>query len=165
MSELRLYTFVNLYLSQIQQGIQSAHIVSELMANAYVKCNTISTDPLVQEIEYDKEDIMVLEWAEDHKTIIVCNGGNADSLIEMITIFAQEDNPYPWTRFHEDMRSLQGTLTAVGIVLPEEIYDAYYDKEADCYFYDPETPTGHCFYCPGSYEYELLKLIKSKRLA
>jgi hypothetical protein len=163
MRELRLYTFVNFYLSQIQQGIQTAHIVSEIMTHPSNGRVTISTDPVVQAVTYSAEDLMVMEWAELWKTIIVCNGGNKESLIELIDLFADCDNQFPWAHFHEDEESLSGALTAVGIVLPDDVYDAVYDKENDTFLY--EDGMNSKFYNPETYEYDLLWLIKSKRLA
>lgn len=167
MSELRLYTFVNYYLSQIQQGIQTAHIVSEIMTEANESRRTISTAPLEQFVRYSEQDLMVLNWAEQYKTIIVCNGGNRESLDEMIELFMSYNNPFPWTNFYEDDQSLSSALTSVGIVLPAEIYDAYYDADNDAYFYDGVNESGRnsAFYNEGSFEYDLLKLVKSKRLA
>ena len=165
MSEYRLYSFVNYYLSQIQQGIQTAHIVSELMSEASTSVKSISSNPLVQEIEFDKADIMVHEWADSHKTIIVCNGGNRDGLVEVVALFNDNENRFPWTTFHEDEQSLSGALTAVGIVLPEEIYDAKPAEEEGCWVCESEYRHGQVFYPAETFEARLITLIKSKRLA
>ena len=116
---MRLYTFTNSYLSPIQCGIQTAHIVSELSVtfkNTYY---------------YD-------EWSRNHKTIIVCNGGNQAALenlaheLSLLTIelynhefytYAELSNQIPVSKFYEDSKSLGGALTAVGIILPEDIYN------------------------------------------
>lgn len=96
---MRLYTFVNYYLSSIQQGIQSAHIVGELSR---------------------LNDPMYREWASTHKTIIVCNGGNNSDLYRLYAFF-QTTSEYPWAMFAEDTASLNGTLTGIGIIIPEFI--------------------------------------------
>lgn len=97
---MRLYTFINVYLSSIQQGIQSAHVVGEL---------SLQSGPMFE------------DWAVLHKTIIVCNGGNNDDLYNLYAFFNQ-NSTYPWASFSEDMASLNGTLTAIGIILPEFIW-------------------------------------------
>jgi len=113
MSELRLYTFVNFYLSSIQAGIQSAHVAHEL----FVK------------YKYDFDtSTRLYDWAENHKTMIVLNGGMNSDIIALNTFFEYNAQllsfPAPWTAFSEDRMSLGGIMTAVGVVLPEEIYDA-----------------------------------------
>lgn len=105
--QLRLYTFTNVYISSIQKGIQTAHVVSDM----YTK--------------YSNESGYFNAWASDHKTIIVLNGGNQEMLSNtfmQMKAFGFRYN-YPFVSFHEDEQSLNGALTAIGIVLPEEIYD------------------------------------------
>jgi len=108
---MRAYFFGNLYLSSIQQGIQSTHVVSDM----FVKYKTISEDS-------DPKQIMLWEWAQNHKTVILLNGGFSKTLHEMIGFFDDEENPYPWTEFHEGKEALDGVLTDVGIILPQKIY-------------------------------------------
>lgn len=98
-TETRLYSFVNMYLSDIQKGIQTAHIVGELSMRSHP--------------QYD-------DWL-DWKTIIVLNGGNAQSLWD-IRNFLQGQKDYVNTHFCEDDQSLGGSITAVGIILPEKVY-------------------------------------------
>ena len=57
---MRLYSFQNFYFAGIHAGIQTAHSVGEMAAN------------------YDastSQGKMFLDWAKNHKTIIVKNGG------------------------------------------------------------------------------------------
>jgi len=114
MSELRFYTFVNFYLSSIQQGIQSAHVLHELFTK-YVQ-------------DHDPYTSRLYDWAENHKTMIVLNGGMSADLTSLNMFLTCEANklsfPAPWTSFSEDQASLGGIMTGVGIVLPEEIYNA-----------------------------------------
>lgn len=151
---MRLYTFINYYLSSIQQGIQSAHIVSELMHKSW--------EP---DLAY-----MIKDWAQNHKTIIVCNGGNNES-IENLARFFQivADEKYPYTTFCEDQNSLCGALTGVGIILPEEIYDVEFTN-----VYDGSVPGGiwleayrhkDKIFTSRSPQFDLIKRIKSYRLA
>lgn len=152
---MRLYAFTNFYLSSIQQGIQTAHIVSELFAYPQ---------------EPDKA-AMIKDWAVNHKTIVVCNGGNADSLSDLMALFHNSNNQYPWIEFREDEQSLNGALTAVGIVLPPEVYDV---KSEFRYGYSSAVKErtkvyinndGVIFHDPESYIYQLIDTIKSAPLA
>lgn len=105
---MRLYTFTNMYLSPIQKGIQSAHLVHELF-NKY-------------ESSYDERDTLY-DWSTNHKTMIVLNGGYSETLSALNDLFCHTRNPYPFTTFHESKEALGGALTCVGIVLPEKIYE------------------------------------------
>lgn len=104
---MRLYSFTNFYLSSIQHGIQTAHCVSELFSKY---------------TENNKQKDMLFEWSNNHKTIYCLNGGNNEKLLKLYEFFDDINNPYPFVKFHEDEKSLNQTLTAVSIVLPEKIY-------------------------------------------
>jgi len=121
-----LYTFINMYLSPIQAGIQSAHILGELHNKA--DFNTIVTrsdESYGNEcnVVYTKRSLMTKDYSQNHKTIVVCSGGNAANIREYIKFFDSPENLYPWIHFNEDQDSLDGALTGVGIILPEEIYE------------------------------------------
>lgn len=107
---MRLYTFVNHYLSPIQHGIQTAHVVSELF-NRYMN-RTFYGTPLCDTL---------MEWSLNHKTIIVLNGGFSSNLQNIYQVLS-ENHPYPVATFNEGQDELNGALTAVGIVLPEKVY-------------------------------------------
>jgi len=107
-TEYRLYTFGNFYLSSIQQGIQAAHCLGELFLK-YTH-NTPARETL-------------LDWAEDHKTMICKNGGAQEQLRELIELFDTDNNQYPWSYFEEEEGALNGALTCVAIVVPDTIYD------------------------------------------
>lgn len=105
---MRAYFFGNMYLSSIQQGIQAAHVISDM----FVK------------YAYDAvEAETVREWATDHKTMILLNGGYSETLRELKRFFDIDENPYPWCAFNEGEDALDGALTSVGIILPEKIYN------------------------------------------
>lgn len=105
--ELRLYTFINFYLSSIQQGIQSAHLVHDIM---------------LKYAPHSSGDAkMVNDWARDWKTIIVLNGGTADDLLETRQLFDSQGQ-YPHTHFRESVDCLEGVMTGVGVVLPEFVF-------------------------------------------
>lgn len=112
---MRAYFLCNMYLSGVQCGIQSAHVVHEL----FTKYNR-KEDP-------GHEALWL--WAEEHKTMILLNGGYQSELqnfYDSLLRQAQLDghNMYPYACFHEEEAALNGALTCVGIILPEPIYDA-----------------------------------------
>jgi len=113
MSELRLYTFINFYLSSIQQGIQSGHVLGDM----FVK----------YKYDFDKSSL-IYNWAENHKTMIVLNGGPSIGTKTILEFLDAEADDFsfvaPYAPFYEDDISLEGIMTGVGIILPEEIYDA-----------------------------------------
>lgn len=111
---LRLYTFVNFYLSSIQQGIQSAHVAVELFNEHKGKRGQATA--------------LLKDWAENHKTMIVLNGGMACDVsdgFEGMTSF--DVSRYPFAAFYEEPGAIHHSrkaITAWGIVLPPEVYDA-----------------------------------------
>ena len=108
---MRAYFFGNMYLSSIQQGIQAAHATHELFTKYR------------GEDEFTPQTTSHLyEWARNHKTMILLNGGYAATIQELVDFFRTDDNPYPFAPFYEEEASLNGALTTVGIVLPEKIY-------------------------------------------
>lgn len=171
---MRLYTFCNCYLSSIQQGIQSAHILGELINSVFETGITTNSTPLKQEITLKEKELMIVNWCEMHKTIIVCNGGNAQGIRELTKFFDSKENPFPFATFNEDGDSLDGALTGVGIILPEEIYDAKFYKGVES-IEDSENTLTQDFnaytyeniveYREGTYLYDLIKRVKSYRLA
>lgn len=60
------YTITHSYFNTMQQGIQSAHAIVELMANS-------PKDTNLGDAAYD--------WAHNHKTIKMLSGGSGDSFI------------------------------------------------------------------------------------
>lgn len=111
MSVYRLYSFTNYYLSSLQKGLQTAHVVAE-MANI----NKIYRDRYPDTIETPFET-----WSRLDKTIIILNGGNSADL-ELLHAdlykFGIES-----TFFKEDQRSLNGAWTAVGCIIPDVYWD------------------------------------------
>lgn len=123
----RAYFLTNMYLSSIQHGIQSAHCLQEIN-------NCYPADPILS------------DWALNHKTMYVLNGGTSEQMHEMIKFFRNPSNLLPWSTFKEP--SLDDALTCIGIIVPEDIYD-----RPDKGWYDM------------SFEGELARLLKSKRFA
>ncbi|KKM67218.1 hypothetical protein LCGC14_1473340 [marine sediment metagenome] len=103
---MRAYYFGNMYLSSIQQGIQAAHATHGLF-NKYAASEKAET---------------LFNWSQNHKTMILLNGGYSENLRKIIALFGHNENPYPWAFFNESEEAADGLLTSVGIVLPEKIY-------------------------------------------
>jgi hypothetical protein len=123
----RLYTFVNFYLSDIQRGIQSAHLVHDMFINWTGV--SVNEEPTTWYLEKIKRRNALIEWAALHKTMIVCNGGNSQDLDQLFTELShwqrlEREYHLPFDSFYEDGPSLNHALTCVGVVLPEDLYDA-----------------------------------------
>lgn len=107
---MRYYGFGNYYLSSIQQGIQAAHCVADMFVK-YAKC-PLSDTPR-----------MLYNWAENHKTMVLLNGGNSEDLKYLHDEFETNFNTFAWGSFREDTQSLNGAWTHVGIIVPELVYE------------------------------------------
>ena len=109
-SNFRLYSFVNnVYMSPIQWGIQTAHLVGDM-----------------SQMFFNHQDF--IDWASQDKTIIVCQGGPVGSLIEWQTFlesYSLGNNGFNFVvdTFFEDEYSLGGVITATGIILPQIMWD------------------------------------------
>jgi len=117
---MRAYFFGNLYLSSIQQGIQASHTVVE-MFNKYLPSNFEHSGECC--FEPNKQAIALSDWATNHKTMILLNGGYSIAILNLLEFFSESQNPYPWSEFRESEEALDGALTCIGIILPEKIYD------------------------------------------
>lgn len=106
----RLYSFTNNYISSLQKGLQTAHLVSNLFSAYTTK---------------SKEKDVLYKWANDDKTIIILSGGNQFDLQLLFTSIARlaTDLKLPSGSFNEDKASLNGATTAVGLIIPKDIYD------------------------------------------
>ena len=115
---MRAYFFGNMYLSSIQQGIQAQHCTAEL----FLKYSLYGK--LTGDFIGEKQRVSLYEWADNHKTSILLNGGDCAGLSEIFLLLDSPDNPYPWAIFVESNDALRNALTCVGIILPERIYEA-----------------------------------------
>lgn len=111
---MRLYSFGNMYLSSIQQGIQALHASTEIM---------LKYDDTIDEID---QQLMFMDWAQNHKTVQLMNGGFGRHIRELHDWFQQETDAgqcrYPFAKFHEEADALDGAITCTAIVLPERVY-------------------------------------------
>lgn len=117
--ELRAYFFQNMYLQGIHAGIQSQHTTAEM----FIKyTHALMWEPDKQEIGQACEN-MLYDWAENHKTTIILNGGGQGSLIDLHEFLCSPINSYPWACFYESEDALNGCMTNVGIILPDKIFN------------------------------------------
>lgn len=112
----RLYTFVaHHYLSPIQRGLQTAHVVSEMVVN-------ISS----------RHDGTFMEWASKDKTIIICGAGNHQGVLDCWAELKRtgvDPGFVPGAIFFEDQQSMNGMATACGVIVPEEYWNTTFIPE------------------------------------
>jgi hypothetical protein len=150
LTKMRAYFFGNMYLSSIQQGLQSAHVVG----NLFVK---YKQDCMARDILFD--------WATDHKTIILLNAGYSEEIRNLINFFGSRENKYPWAAFNEGIDALDGATTCVGIIVPENIYEAskvLSSRPKDFVFYQHDVWGSHK---PTGFEVELATRLNTYGLA
>lgn len=111
----RLYSFVaNAYLSPLQCGLQTAHVVSEL---SRVRPGTSQAKHFA-------------DWAAKDKTIIICAAGNHKGVIECFAELKRTGGDalgLPVAIFNEDEQSMNGMATACGVIVPEKYWDVMYE--------------------------------------
>lgn len=110
--ELRMYGLVNYQLSDIQKGIQFGHAVVEYGLN-------------------HSGEKKYLDWANNHKTFIILNGGTTNSSINQETgnpkgtlnqhAVTLRDMEVPFCYFHEP--DLGDQLTAVVFLVDEYVFN------------------------------------------
>lgn len=114
----RAYFFGNMYLSQIQHGIQAAHVVTKLFAKYPWSANHLNDTLYPCDILY--------AWATDDVTKILLNGGYQSNLHKVYQILeiVCPILGLPFEKFHEETDALNGALTSVGVVIDCEVLDA-----------------------------------------
>ena len=126
---MRCYHLCNMYLVGVHAGIQSAHTQHELAIKYLASTpyrNLVADESLNEygarlDLHTDaKADY--INWANNHKTLILLNGGMASHLIELETFLTENSHAYAWASFREEEAALNGAMTNVGIVLPEHMY-------------------------------------------
>jgi hypothetical protein len=158
----RLYSFVNFYLSSIQQGVQTAHLVANMFTDNW---------------QTDTQKTMLHEWATKDKTLIILNGGASVDILEKLARLTLE-REFPTGSFAEDADSLNGLVTCCGIVLPERIWGAMDYKTAvktdlaeagfspeDAFYYNEEGKYEVITYGADTPTHQLITMIKSCGLA
>lgn len=151
---MRAYFFVNAnWLRPVQHGIQAKHCGDEIALKVLPGMLPGSADAEMFRMWH--------EWAQNHKTVIVLDGGAHGDLVEIAEFFRRKDNPYPSASFCEDEYSLNGAMTSVGIVLPEELYERARMVRED----DLSNDTEDLRDPKDIWEAELIELLNSRSLA
>lgn len=113
----RCYHINNFYLGGIHAGIQSAHAQHEL-AMKYLSPDAAAPKTLFNA----PAAAAYVEWATNHKTIIVLNGGMQSDLRSWVGLLSTTTHPHAWAEFEEAEEALNGALTNIALVLPEYVY-------------------------------------------
>lgn len=112
---MRCYHINNFYLSGIHAGIQSAHAQHE-MALKYLVKKKHNQDASAAE--------SYIEWIENHKTIVVLNGGMSKDLLVWQEFLSRPANSnLAWAAFSESEEALNGAITNIALVLPPRMYE------------------------------------------
>lgn len=149
----RLYSFVaNHYLSPLQCGLQTAHVVSEL-----------STQKDDRDLNASYE-----WWANRDKTIIICGAGNHAGVVaayeRLKNLTTCTDQFMPVAIFREDEQSMNGMATACGIIVPDVYYGAEVDEDGWCTF-RPADGGASTLWSADTPESAFITYLKSFRLA
>ena len=120
-------------------------------------------------VRYD----LLNDWARNHKTIIILDGGDCQDLYDIVEFLIKNDRDLklPFSYFKEDARSLHNALTAVAVVVPREIYDVKLDVNNRLwtndtgYILSNSDNTVRPHYWPNRATQEFYDLLKSKGLA
>lgn len=164
--ELRLYSFVNFYLSQIQQGIQTGHAAVDLVRHY----QDPDSDIKIFSDEWYVNSDLVAEWADNWKTFIILNGGDDDSIANTFNLLIESG--LPTVEFRESVQALNGIRTCAAAVIPDYIFNVQYDynksknlpRETPAYSW--VNPEGKEYaYLPGDKYYDLIALLRRSRLA
>jgi hypothetical protein len=119
--DFRLYTFVaGLYLSDLQKGLQTAHVVSEI------------ADQMENHRKFGGWPNAIVDfqtWASQDKTIIICNAHNHQGVKDCWAEIRRINSALglPAAIFHEDEQSMNGMATACGVIVPKRYWDVVYE--------------------------------------
>lgn len=109
------------YISGVQTGLQAGHVMDSMWSK-YTN-RILNPDLTVSErcTAADRRKLWMLrEFAMDHKTFVILNGGDHEALIDYITFLNNVDNPYPWAFVSEP--GLNHAVTSVGCILPGRMF-------------------------------------------
>jgi hypothetical protein len=94
----------------MQQALQAGHVIANIGAG----CVEYAGGPQAR---------MFHQWAVNHKTIILLNGGDSATIADTFKTLILPLN-LPCANFFEDEYSLNNACTCAGIVVPTEMCDA-----------------------------------------
>lgn len=131
--DYRLYAFVaNHYLSPLQCGLQTAHVVSEIASNLHREMIRAGVG----------EDHHAFEqWAEHDKTIIICGAGNHQGVLDCWAELLRtgiEPGFVTGALFREDEQSMNGMATACGVIVPKKYWDVQFFEARQVYGSAPQ---------------------------
>ena len=155
--ELRLYSFVTFYLAKgIHAGIQTGHAAVDLVQ----KYRCLSGEP-------SEQTKMVEDWADNHKTFIVLNGGMHVEMQRVLEL--TEKSGFPFAVFHESQEALNGIMTSIVVVLPEDIFNLRREQDAGGVRYTKlnveDGMIKQITYTPNDELFPFIDMLKSKRMA
>jgi hypothetical protein len=108
--------------------------------------------------------VILNNWAANHKTIIVLNGGTTENIQSIFQdLWLNANVQLPFDKFHEDENSLGGIITCCGIIVPEEMYEAELMLCGD-YYYE-KLGFGSQKYYKNTPAWHIITAIKSCHLA
>ena len=126
---MRCYHLCNFYLAGIHAGIQSAHTQHELAIKylASTPYRNLAADESMNEYGARLDDFhdakaSYINWANNHKTMILLNGGMMSHLLEFEAFLTENQHVLAWASFREEEAAINGALTNIGLVLPEHLY-------------------------------------------
>lgn len=160
--ELRLYGFVNHYFaSGIQAGIQHGHAAVRLMRKYGGEVN----GDMLSEANVE----MVKDWADNHETFIILNGGMHFQMLEVKRLV--EESGYPFAVFHESEEACDGVMTAIVCLLPDDIFNMRRGtnvKDVPYYSWTRTTDDGGTILYTtrfGDDDFAFVEMLKSKNMA
>ena len=118
-----------MYTSGIHAGIQTAHLVHEMMRKYQEDFNSAAFSSNPEDWSDSNPKVAkyknLIDWADNHKTIIVKCGGYHSSLVELYGELKEYSAHFkmPMGRWRESKDALNNAQTAVGIVVPDFIYN------------------------------------------
>lgn len=126
---MRCYHLCNMYLVGVHAGIQSAHSQHEMAIKylASTPYRNLAADESLTEYGarldmFHDAKAEYIDWANNHKTLILLNGGMMSHLLEFKAFLEAHQHSYAWASFCEEEAAINGAMTNIGIVLPEHMY-------------------------------------------
>jgi len=102
----RLVFFNHAIMPSINQGIQSGHAAVELL----LKYN---------QTDYPEQNKLVQEWAWQHKTFVLLNGGMTSDLHHIKRLLKESTN-LPWAEFREP--DYGNMVTSLAVLVPDDYH-------------------------------------------
>ena len=108
----RLYAFAaHHYLSPLQCGLQTAHVVGEILSRDHALSSLNQA---------------VRDWATKDKTIIICGAGNHKGVVDCYAELQRTGIDTGFVAgaiFFEDEQSMNSMATACGVIVPEKYWN------------------------------------------